>query len=66
MSVIPARSSSRYQSALLRASRETSRDSTIPTCPMATWAVSSANPVRPAAEAPDSPRSSSITVTALP
>src|ERR1700730_6268517 len=38
----PARSSSRYQSALLRANRETSTTSTIPTC-----AASSANPARP-------------------
>ena len=63
--VIPARSSSRYQPALLRASRETSSDSTIPTCPRPTWAASCANPDRPAADAPETPRSSSITVTAL-
>jgi hypothetical protein len=65
VSVIPASSKSRYQSALLRASREHSRDSTIPTWPMPTWAASCANPDRPAAEAPETPRSSSITVTAV-
>ena len=65
VSVIPARSSSRYQSALLRASRETSSARTIPTCPRPTWAASSANPERPVALAPDTPRSSSITRTAL-
>ena len=32
------------QSALLRASRDTSSASTIPTCPRPTWAASSANP----------------------
>ena len=40
----PHRSSSRYQSALLRASRETSRPSTIPTWPSATSAARRANP----------------------
>ena len=61
VSVIPARSSSRYQSLLLRASRETSSDSTIPTSPSPTREASSANPDRPAADAPETPRSSSIT-----
>ena len=65
VSLIPARSSSRYQSALLRASREHSSDSTMPTFPSPTWAASSANPERPAALAPLTPRSSSITRTAL-
>jgi hypothetical protein len=65
VSVIPARSSSRYQSELLRASREHSSDSTIPTRPSPTSAASLANPLRPAAEAPETPRSSSITLTAL-
>src|SRR6478752_1491526 len=63
VSVIPAKSSSRYQSALLRASRDTSSAKTIPTCPSPTCAASSANPARPAALAPDTPRSSSITRT---
>ena len=64
VSVIPARSNSRYQSELLRASREHSSDNTIPICPSPTRAARSANPARPAVEAPDTPRSSSITVTA--
>ena len=62
VSVIPARSRSRYQSLLLRASRETSSDSTIPTSPSPTREASSANPDRPAAEAPEIPRSPSITM----
>jgi hypothetical protein len=61
---MPARSSSRYQSALLRASRDTSSASTIPTCPRPTWAANSANPDRPSAEDPLIPWSSSMTRTA--
>src|SRR5260370_11018060 len=46
VSVMPQRSSRRYQSALLRARRETSRPSTIPTCRSATrnWLDPVANP----------------------
>src|SRR6478752_5004278 len=64
VSVIPAKSSSRYQSALLRASRDTSSAKTIPTSPSPTCAASSANPDRPVALAAETPRSSSITRTA--
>jgi hypothetical protein len=64
VSVIPAKSSSRYQSALLRASREHSSDNTMPTWPSPTCAANSANPDRPATLAPLTPRSSSITRTA--
>lgn len=46
---IPARSSNRHQSELLRASREHSSDSTISTCLSRTWAANSANPDRPVA-----------------
>src|SRR6516164_9646149 len=46
VSVRPQRSSRRYQSALLRARRDTSRPSTIPTCPSATSAVRRAKPLR--------------------
>ena len=63
VSVMPARSSSRYQSELLRANRETSSAKTIPTAPSPTCAASSANPDRPVTLAPETPRSSSITRT---
>ena len=52
---------SRYQSALLRASREDSSDSTIPALPSPTSATRSEKPLRPWAEAPERPRSSSTT-----
>src|SRR5262245_37995784 len=61
VSVRPARSMSRCQSALLRASRETSRPSTRPTRASATSAVSRAKPDRATAPAPERPRSSSMT-----
>src|ERR1035438_1372447 len=63
VSVMPHRSSRRYQSALLRARRETSRPSTIPIWPKATSAVMRANPERLADPEPDKPRSSSMTIT---
>src|SRR6266516_5621459 len=53
----------RYQSALLRATRETSSASTMPTWPSATSAAMRANPERSANPEPDTPRSSSMTVT---
>jgi hypothetical protein len=53
-------SSSRSQSALLRASRDTSRPNTIPARPMPTSATSRWNPSRSAAEAPDWPWSVSM------
>jgi hypothetical protein len=56
-------SSSRCQSALLRASLETSKPSTMPARPMPTSATSRWKPSRPSAEAPERPRSSSITIT---
>lgn len=59
-----ARSPSRYQSELLRASRETSKASTMPTPPSATASVSSPNPDRATALAPLRPRSASMTRTA--
>jgi hypothetical protein len=62
----PARahsSSSWYQSAPERASRDISRPSTSPTCPMVISVTSRWNPTRPAVLAPDLPRSSSITST---
>jgi hypothetical protein len=55
-------SSSWCQSALLRASREHSRPSTIPARPSDTSATICWNPSRPAAEAPEWPWSMSITV----
>src|SRR5918996_2382175 len=64
VSVIPARSSSRYQSALERASRDTSRPNTIPTRPRAMSAVIRAKPERAVPAEPETPRSSSITSTA--
>src|SRR5271169_1262764 len=63
VSVRPQRSSKRYQSALLRARRETSRPSTIPAWPSATSAVSRAKPLRSIMPEPETPRSSSITRT---
>jgi tRNA isopentenyl-2-thiomethyl-A-37 hydroxylase MiaE len=54
---------SRYQSALLRARRETSNPSTIPARPNATSVINRPNPERFAALAPDIPQSSSMTVT---
>src|SRR5215472_15602980 len=57
------RSNRRYQSALLRAMRETSRPNTIPTRPRATSAVMRANPERSANPEPDTPKSSSMTIT---
>src|SRR5437899_1237785 len=63
VSVRPQRSSRRYQSALLRARRETSRPSTIPTCRSATSAVRRANPLRSTMPDPETPRSSSMTTT---
>lgn len=56
-------SSSRCQSALLRARRETSSPSTMPACPIATSVTKCWKPSRPAACAPDRPRSLSITCT---
>jgi hypothetical protein len=56
-------SSSWYQSAPERASRDISMPSTSPTCPMVISVTSRSNPTRPAALAPDLPRSSSITST---
>ena len=53
-------SSSRCQSALLRASRETSRPNTIPARPMLTSATSRWKPSRSAALAPDWPWSVSM------
>jgi hypothetical protein len=53
-------SSSRCQSALLRASRETSRPNTIPARPMLASATRRWNPSRSAAEAPDWPWSVSM------
>ena len=53
-------SSSRCQSALLRASRDTSRPSTIPARPMPTSATRRWKPSRSAAEAPDWPWSVSM------
>jgi hypothetical protein len=44
---------------LLRASRDDSNANTMATSPRPTWAASSAKPVRPAVEAPLTPRSSS-------
>src|SRR5260221_1418408 len=58
-----ARSSRCYQSALLRASRETCQPKTIPTCPSATSLVSVAKASRPAVLVPDWPKSPSNTVT---
>src|SRR5258707_5919155 len=58
-----ARSSRCYQSALLRASRETCQPKTIPTCPRATSPVRVANASRPAVLVPDWPRSPSRTLT---
>ena len=59
-----ARSSSLYQSALLRASREASNASTIPICPRAICSVSDANPDRATRPEPLTPRSASITTIA--
>jgi hypothetical protein len=56
-------SSSWYQSAPERASRDISMPSTSPTCPMVISVTSRPNPARPAVLAPDLPRSSSITST---
>ena len=53
-------SSSRCQSALLRASRDTSRPSTIPARPMPTSATRRWKPSRSAAEAPERPWSVSM------
>src|SRR5215472_1896006 len=63
VSVMTHRSSKRYQSALLRASRETSSPRMIPTRPRATSEAIRVNPPRLATLAPDTPRSSSITIT---
>src|SRR3954453_15037498 len=60
---MPQRSSKRYQSPLLRARRETSSPSTIPTWPRATSAVRRAKPPRLPALAPERPRSSAMTTT---
>jgi hypothetical protein len=64
VSVIPARSSSRYQSALERARRDTSNASTIPTSPNAICSVSSPNPGLTDEPDPLTPRSVSMTRTA--
>src|SRR5215217_5685666 len=56
-------SSSWYQSAPERASRDISMPSTSPTCPMVISVTSRWKPIRPAALAPDLPKSSSITST---
>jgi hypothetical protein len=56
-------SSSWYQSAPERASRDISMPPTSPTCPMVISVTSRWNPTRPAALDPDLPRSSSITST---
>src|SRR5271165_1606833 len=63
VSVMLQRSNRRYQSALLRAIRETSRPNTMPAWPSATSAVMRANPERSANPEPDTPRSSSMTIT---
>src|SRR5215469_14153183 len=63
VSVTPHRSNKRYQSALLRAKRETSRPSTIPARPIATSVVRCAKPERSTHPEPDRPRSSSMTIT---
>src|SRR6266566_2773206 len=60
VSVMLQRSNRRYQSALLRATRETSSASTMPTWPSATSAAMRANPERSANPEPDTPRSSSM------
>jgi len=65
VSVIPHSSSSRHHSAEDRASRETSSASTTPTCPSAICSVSSVNPARAASPDPLTPRSASMTRTAL-
>src|SRR5271166_2737471 len=59
-------SNSRCQSALLRASRDTSRPSTIPARPMPTSATRCWNPSRSAAEAPDWPWSVSMVTIRSP
>jgi hypothetical protein len=56
-------SSSWYQSAPERASRDISMPSTSPTCPMVISVTSRWKPTRPAALDPDLPKSSSITST---
>ena len=61
VSAMRATCSSWLQSWLLRASREISRLSTMPTSPAAIRAIRSRKPLRSAAEAPDLPWSSSIT-----
>jgi len=59
---VHAGSSSRCQSVELRASRDTSKPSTIPARPIPTSATSSGN-LAVDAEAPDRPRSLSMTMT---
>src|SRR6516165_4180970 len=56
VSVMLQRSNRRYQSALLRATRETSRPNTMPTWARATSAVMRANPERSANPEPDTPK----------
>ncbi len=63
VSVSAHRSSSWYQSALRRASRETSIPSTIPTRPSPTSATSPWKPSRPSVLLPERPRSQSTTTT---
>ena len=62
VSVTEHRSSTWYQSVLLRASRDTSRPTMMPTLPRPTAATRSVNPSRPLVLAADRARSSSITV----
>ena len=61
VSVTAHSSRSRYQSALLRARRLTSRPRMIPTRPRAISAARRANPLRSAVPEPERPRSSSMT-----
>ena len=62
VSVTEHKSSTWYQSVLLRASRDTSRPTMMPTLPRPTAATRSVNPSRPLVVAADRARSSSITV----
>ncbi len=63
VSVIEQSSSSRCQSVELRARRETSRPSTMPARPRPTSVTSRWKPSRSTAEAPERPRSESMTTT---
>ena len=63
MSVSAQISNNRCQSLELRASRETSSPNTMPALPVPTSPTSLWNPARSAPEAPDCPRSESMTTT---